>query len=63
MKVLSIIVLILLLVDTPWLAVAFIRDKKAGVKVDWTRFLLRLIINLLVIYFCLAQLFPNVFPL
>ena len=25
--------------------------------------LLELIINLLVIYFCLAQLFPNVFPL
>ena len=63
MKVLSIIVLILLLIDTPWLVVSFLRDKKAGVKVNWARFLLRLIINLLVLYFCFAQLFPNVLPL
>ena len=51
------IVLILVVVDLAWSVLSLIRDKKSGAPVNWFEFIKTTVRNLLVILFCLLELF------
>lgn len=63
MKVFFWIVLFIIVIGLIWYTISFIRDKKSETRVSWGDFIRRIVIDILVIIFCLYELFPNTFPL